>query len=141
MNQAERLAADYTTQGASAGPHPVLMWRRQHPEMKLPRAVDLIRLPHGFPVQIAGMAICRQRPGTANGHCFISLEDETGIANLFVPKKTFHAYKLVITAESFLLAEGRVQIGEGNQATVYVTSIRPLPGSDPAVAVRSHDFH
>jgi error-prone DNA polymerase len=104
-------------------------------------AIDLIRLAHGFPVQIAGMAICRQRPGTANGHCFISLEDEAGIANLFVPKTTFHAYKLVITAESFLLAEGRVQIGEGNQATVFVTSIRPMPGSDAALTSGSHDFH
>jgi error-prone DNA polymerase len=91
-------------------------------------------------VKIAGMVICRQRPGTAKGHCFISLEDETGIANLFVPKATFHAYRLVITAESFLLAEGRVQIGEGNQATVYVISARPMPGSDAALSARSHDF-
>jgi error-prone DNA polymerase len=141
MALAERLAADYTTQGASAGPHPVRLWRDRHPEFKLPRAIDLVRLPHGFPVTIAGMAICRQRPGTAKGHCFISLEDETGIANLFIPVKTFHAYKLVITAESFLLAEGRVQIGQGNQATVYVTSIRPLPESNVALATRSHDFH
>jgi error-prone DNA polymerase len=141
MAMAERLAADYITQGASAGPHPVRLWREQHPELKLPRAIDLIRLPHGFPVKIAGMAICRQRPGTANGHCFISLEDETGIANLFVPKTTFHAYRLVITSESFLLAEGRVQIGEGNQATIYVTSIRPMPGSDATLSGGSHDFH
>ncbi|MCW1925681.1 error-prone DNA polymerase [Luteolibacter arcticus] len=141
MAMAERLAADYTTQSASAGPHPVRLWREQHPELKLPRSVDLIRLPHGFPVSIAGMVICRQRPGTAKGHCFISLEDETGIANLFVPKTTFHTYRLVITAESFLLAEGRVQIGEGDQATVYVTSIRPMPGSDAALTGGSHDFH
>ena len=140
MGLPERLAADYTTQGASAGPHPVRLWRQQHPELKLPRAVDLVKLPHGFPVKIAGMVICRQRPGTAKGHCFISLEDETGIANLFVPKATFHAYRLVITAESFLLAEGRVQIGEGNQATVYVISARPMPGSDAALSARSHDF-
>jgi error-prone DNA polymerase len=48
------------------------------------------------------MAICRQRPGTANGHCFISLEDETGIANLFVPRDTFQHFRQVIVTEPFL---------------------------------------
>ncbi len=137
----ERLAADYATQGASAGPHPMRIWRERHPEPRLPRAIDLVNLPHGFPIQIAGMVICRQRPGTAKGHCFISLEDETGIANLFVPKKTFNAHRLVITAESFLLASGRIQIGEGDQATVYVTSIEPLPHRETSHATGSHDFH
>lgn len=141
MIMAERLAADFATQGASAGPHPMRLWRERHPEPRLPRAVDLVKFPHGFPVRIAGMVICRQRPGTAKGHCFISLEDETGIANLFVPQKTFHAYRLVITAESFLLAEGRIQLGEGDQATVYVTGIYPLEGRNADHATASHDFH
>ncbi|RYD68635.1 MAG: DNA polymerase III subunit alpha [Verrucomicrobiaceae bacterium] len=141
MNIAERLAADYTTQGASSGPHPMTLWRKLNPEPRLPRAAELRILPHGFPVTIAGMVICRQRPGTAKGHCFISLEDETGISNLFVPSTTFNTHRRIITAEPFLLAEGRVQISEGDQPTIYVTSVRPLPKSDPATAGGSHGFY
>jgi error-prone DNA polymerase len=86
------------------------------------------------------MVICRQRPSTAKGHCFISLEDETGIANLFVPRDTFDHYKLLITTESFLLAEGTLQISEGDQPTVYTTALHPLPGISPDHAAGSHDF-
>ena len=87
------------------------------------------------------MVICRQRPSTAKGHCFISLEDETGIANLFVPRDTFHQHKLTITTEPFLLCHGRLQISEGDQPTVYITAIEPLPGSDQTTPAPSHDFH
>jgi error-prone DNA polymerase len=91
-------------------------------------------------VAVVGIAICRQRPGTAKGHCFISLEDETGIANLFVPKKTFHRLRRVITGEAFLLARGRLQRSEGDQSTEYVTEIEPLLGVDGVAAVRSRGF-
>ena len=141
MDPRERLAADLSVQGASTGPHPMKLWRERHPEMRLPRAKDLHFLPHGLPVQVAGMVICRQRPGTAKGHCFISLEDETGIANLFVNVKTFRVHRLVIVSEPFLLAEGRIQISEGGQATVFVSGIRALAGADPGHASGSHDFH
>ena len=104
-------------------------------------ARDLQHLPSGLRVAIAGMAICRQRPGTAKGHCFISLEDETGIANLFVPRATFQRLRLVITREPFLLAHGRLQRSEGDQPTVYVTHVEPLPGSAACHAAESHDFH
>jgi len=141
MDMAERLSSDFITQGASAGPHAMRLWRERAGRKDILRARDLHILPHGLPVSVAGIAICRQRPGTAKGHCFISLEDETGIANLFVPATTFHRLRLVITSESFLLAKGRIQISEGNQATVYVTGIEPLPGAVEDGAGRSHDFH
>ncbi|GAA5119391.1 hypothetical protein JIN84_21755 [Luteolibacter yonseiensis] len=128
MEMAERLSADFATQGASIGPHPMRLWRERMGTRQYQRAKDLTNLPSGFPIRVAGMVICRQRPGTAKGHCFISLEDETGIANLFVKKETFHAFRLVITSESFLCAEGRLQRSEGDQPTVYVTGITPLEG-------------
>ena len=87
------------------------------------------------------MAICRQRPGTAKGHCFISLEDETGISNLFVPEKTFHAFRQIIVTEPFLLASGRLQRSAGDKPTVYVTGIAPLSGIRAEHAATSHDFH
>jgi error-prone DNA polymerase len=141
MSPAERLSADFQTQGASTGSHPMLLWREHSGARHILRAGDLHNLPHGIPITIAGMVICRQRPGTAKGHCFISLEDETGIANLFVPKKTFHRLRRVISAEPFLLADGILQRSEGDQPTVYVLHIEPLTGIEPGQAARSHDFH
>ena len=141
MSATERLTADFRTQGASTGPHPMRLWREHSGTRQILRAGDLQNLPHGIPVAIAGMAICRQRPGTAKGHCFISLEDETGIANLFVPKTTFHRLRRVITSEPFLLVNGILQRSEGDQATVYVLHVEPLPGIEPEHATRSHDFH
>ena len=141
MSSAERLSADFVTQGASTGPHSMALWREHSGAGHILRSTDLHHLPHGIPVTIAGMAICRQRPGTAKGHCFISLEDETGIANLFVPKKTFQRLRRVISAEPFLLADGILQRSEGDQPTVYVLHIEPLIGVEPEHAARSHDFH
>ena len=86
------------------------------------------------------MVICRQRPGTAKGHCFISLEDEYGIANLFIPRKTFHQYRLTIVSQNFLLIQGRLQISEGDNPTVYVTHLEPLPQAT-TLTTTSHDFH
>lgn len=141
MRMEERLSADFATQGASVGPHPMRLWREKSGRKEILRAKDLHNLPGGFPVTVAGMAICRQRPGTAKGHCFISLEDETGIANLFVNQKTFHTFRLVITSEPFLCAEGWLQRSEGDQPTVYVTGITPLADIDREQAAKSHDFH
>ncbi|MCP5543059.1 MAG: error-prone DNA polymerase [Akkermansiaceae bacterium] len=144
MTLPERLAADFASQGATTGPHPMRLWRRntEPPPSGMPlTARQLHPLPHGLPVTVAGMAICRQRPGTAKGHCFISLEDETGIANLFVPRDTFQRLRLLITSEPFLLAHGRLQRSEGDQPTVYVTELEPLPGSSATHAAASHDFH
>ncbi|WP_193211924.1 DNA polymerase III subunit alpha [Luteolibacter marinus] len=140
MSMEERVAADMETQGASTGPHPMSLWRRKS-ALELVTARGLKELPSGLPVRVGGLVICRQRPGTAKGHCFISLEDETGITNLFVPKKTFQRLRLVIVSEPFLLAEGRVQVSEGEQRTVFVTAVHPLPGIDTSHAARSHDFH
>ena len=141
MTMAERMAADFLTQGASTGPHPMKLWRERRGEKRILRARDLHALPHGIPVAVGGMVICRQRPGTAKGHCFISLEDETGIANLFVKRETFQRLRLVITSEPFLLARGIVQRSEGDQPTIYVHEIEPLPDAEAEHGARSHDFH
>jgi error-prone DNA polymerase len=141
MSLPERLASDLAIQGASTGPHPMKLWRRNHPEIELVNAQDLQSLPHGMPARVGGLVICRQRPGTAKGHCFISLEDETGISNLFVKKENFQRQRLTIVSESFLMATGRVQIAEGGMRTIYVDEVFPLPGAEPVHAAESHDFH
>ena len=139
MDSLERLNTDFALQGATTGPHPMRLWRKEQTET-FATSASLHKLPHGMPLTIAGLVICRQRPGTAKGHCFISLEDEYGIANLFIPRKTFHEYRLTITSESFLLVRGRLQITEGKQPTVYVVSLAPLDVA-PDLATSSHDFH
>jgi len=160
MTALERLSSDYATQGHTTGPHPMSLLRKawavenQRPSAKaspgippssfrngtLLRASDFPTIPHGQQITCAGLVICRQRPGTAKGHCFISLEDETGIANLFIPRDTFHHYQPVITTERFLLCHGRMQTGEGNLHTLYTTAVEPL--SFPSdLHTHSHDFH
>ncbi len=141
MTLTERMTADLQTQGATTGPHPMKLWRERSGKAGILRTRDLHALPHGIPVTVAGMVICRQRPGTAKGHCFISLEDETGIGNLFVNRETFQRLRLVITSEPFLLAHGIIQISEGNQPTVFVHEIESLPDAEAEHGVRSHDFH
>jgi error-prone DNA polymerase len=137
MSPMERLSADYDVQSLSTGPHPMRFLRDTLKDVK--RAVDLRECKHGQRVKIAGMVICRQRPGTAKGHVFISLEDETGIANAFVHSDTFEANRLVITQEPFLSIHGRLQKVEG-VISVYAMRIEALH-FEHVLGAESHDFH
>ena len=140
MSEAERLATDFSIQSSSSGAHPMKLWREKNEKKQPVHSASILNLPHGLPITISGMVICRQRPGTAKGHCFISLEDEFGIANLFVPRKTFHEYRMVIVSETFLKVQSRLQITEDHKPTVYVTHLESLIGAE-AVVSQSHDFH
>jgi error-prone DNA polymerase len=103
------------------------------------RASDLPQARTGTLVRIAGQVICRQRPGTAKGFVFISLEDETGTANAIVTPQLFEARRLVITEEPFLVIEGVVQ-NLDRVIHVKARTIEPLLASE-LPAARSHDFH
>ena len=102
-------------------------------------AADLIRAENRQQVRIAGAVICRQRPGTAKGFVFVSLEDETAIANAIVTPVLFERSRLTISQEAFLLIEGRVQVAE---ATIHIkaTGIEGLRQQGRRHA-KSHDFH
>lgn len=136
MTVAERTNADYGGMELTIGAHPMALIRPQLPDVW--RATDLPQAEHGDVVRIAGNVICRQRPGTARGFVFISVEDETGVANAIVSPTMFEKLRLVVTQESFLLIEGRVQKSGG---TIHIQARHierlaqaPLAGSD------SHDF-
>jgi error-prone DNA polymerase len=101
------------------------------------RAVDLPRLPSGLRVQVAGAVICRQRPGTAKGFLFLSLEDETGIANGIVTPDMFDANRAVLVGEPFIIVDGVLQHQDG-VVSVKVQRVEPCPRG---AAVPSHDFH
>ena len=82
MNAFERLDADFAGTGVTTGHHPMALIRKQLPEVTL--ASDLPHSRNGQNVRIAGLVICRQRPGTAKGFVFVSLEDETGVSNAII---------------------------------------------------------
>ncbi|MES2595589.1 MAG: error-prone DNA polymerase [Verrucomicrobiota bacterium] len=138
MSDYERLASDYEVTGLTVGKHPMSLIRDQL--CGIVKATDLPLHRSRSRVAIAGMVICRQRPGTANGHCFISLEDETGVSNAFVPSTLFESHRLVITQERFLKIHGELQHQEG-VVTVLAHGITSLRYEQLKQArVESHDF-
>jgi error-prone DNA polymerase len=137
MTLSERVKADYETMNLTTGPHPMKQLRESLPNIW--RAIDLSHARHGSIIQIAGNVICRQRPGTAKGFVFISLEDETGVSNAIVEPDLFEQFRLVITEEAFLLIEGEVQNSD-NVVLIKAREIRPLL-HEQLVGSKSHDFH
>jgi error-prone DNA polymerase len=101
------------------------------------RAVDLARIPNGRLVRIAGSVIVRQRPGTAKGFVFLSMEDETGIMNAIITPAIFDRYKFEVLGEAFLLIDGVLQNLDG-VVSVKAARIQPLHAG---AAAESHDFH
>jgi error-prone DNA polymerase len=137
MTVQERVTADYRAMNLTTGPHPMKLLREQLPNIW--RAIDLPKAKHGSTVQIAGNVICRQRPGTAKGFVFVSLEDETGVSNAIVDPDLFERFRLTITEEDFLLIEGEVQNSE-NVVLIKTREIKPL-SHDHLIGSESHDFH
>jgi len=137
MTSEERIVADFYGTGLTAGPHPMTYCREQMNQLGVKRAIDLEHLPNGQFVRIAGCVIARQRPGTAKGFVFLSLEDETGIANAILTPDTFQQNRLTITDGKFLLLEGRLQ-NYDNVISVKVSAARKLTVTDAATI--SHDF-
>lgn len=136
MTHLERLQADYATLGLTTGRHPMALMRPQMTDTV--RAGDLKQVRHGAQVKVAGSVITRQRPGTAKGVCFITLEDESGHANAIVWPKLFEEYRLVINLESALVITGHVQ-NESGVVHVIATAIAAMPGLGmPEQA--SHDY-
>jgi error-prone DNA polymerase len=137
MSMPERVKADYTTMNLTTGPHPMKLLRAQLTEIW--RACDLRSARQGSTIQIAGNVICRQRPGTAKGFVFVSLEDETGVSNAIVTPDLFERMRLLITEEPFLVIEGIVQ-NTDNVVLIKAERIRPLV-HEQLIGSESHDFH
>ena len=137
MTYLERLQADYQGTGVTVGSHPMRAIRDQLPNVWT--AADLAHTPHGARVKVAGQSICRQRPGTAKGFVFISLEDETGIANIVVTPPFFEQHRLVITQEPFLVVAGPLQSVKG-VIHVKAEKIEGLKGGE-LPSSGSYDFH
>ena len=137
MNAGERLQADYAGTGLTIGPHPMALRRVDLALRGVLRASDLPQTRDGRRVRVAGMVITRQRPGTAKGFVFLTLEDETGISNIIVRHDLFDRERMTVIRQPFLLVEGVLQHQEG------VLSVRAerVQGIEGAAAVDAHDFY
>ena len=141
MTESERIVADYAGTGLTIGRHPMALRRDELATRGVSRAIDLRTARHGRRVRVAGMVITRQRPGTAKGFVFLTLEDETGVANIIVRPDLFLRDRLVITDEPFLLVDGVLQNQDG------VTSVRAeritglQAGGVQDVEFDAHDFY
>ena len=147
MTPEERLVADFHGTGLTVGPHPMAYRRADLKRARMLSAVDLTHAKNGSRVRTAGCVIARQRPGTAKGFVFLSLEDETGISNAILTPDIMDQNRVIITSEKFLLLEGVLQNQDG-VVSVRVERMAPLrelyspDRTDITDAeVKSHDFH
>ena len=138
MTAAERLVADYSGTGLTVGRHPMQFRRDALRAKGIYSAADLQQKPDGIWVRSAGCVIARQRPGTAKGFLFLSMEDESGITNVIVSPDLFERDRIVVTRARFLLVEGPLQNQNG---VIHIRAQRLQPLSDHAIDIRSHDFH
>ena len=138
MTDEERIAADFSGTGLTTGQHPMAYRREVLLAQHYLSAADLAQSGSNRYVRIAGCVIARQRPGTAKGFVFLSLEDETGIANVIITPDTFEQNRIVITRSRFLLIEGQLQ---NNDGVIHVKARKITPFDIDGVEVRSRNFH
>jgi type III restriction enzyme len=138
MSIEERLVADYAGTGLTTGKHPMHHRRHDLCSQGIRSAEELRRCRDGEFVRAAGCVIARQRPGTAKGFIFISMEDETGIANVIITPDLYERNRRVVTRSKFLLAEGILQNQDG---VIHVKANRLASLADGNMDHRSHDFH
>jgi error-prone DNA polymerase len=135
---AEEVSADFATTGLSARGHPMSVLRPALGAGRIRTTRELLRLPDRAPVEVAGLVIVRQRPETAKGIVFLSLEDETGIANLVVTAEVYARCRTVVRGAPYLLARGRLE-RSGAVVNVRVESVAPLALAPP-VGSRAREF-
>jgi len=138
METEERLVADYYGTGLTVGPHPMAYQRKALRSMGILSAAELREMPHGKPAVVAGCVITRQRPGTAKGLIFVTLEDETGNSNIIVMPDVYSSDPAVVLHERFLKVQGMVQNQDG---IVHLKAQKILPLYVTQAETQSHDFH
>jgi error-prone DNA polymerase len=138
MSTEERLVADYAGTGLTVGKHPMYYIRPELHRKGILSAEQLRSCRDGEYVRIAGCIIARQRPGTAKGFIFLSIEDETGIANAIITPDLYELQRLVVTRARFILVEGMLQNQDG---VIHVKAKLLTMLSDRSLATTSHDFH
>src|SRR6185503_4681327 len=119
MSLPEHVVQDYASLSLSVKAHPVSFLREKLQQLHIVSTTDLCSLKNGDTVKIAGLVLVRQRPGTAKGVCFITIEDETGTANLVVFENIIEQYRREILQSKLMMVEGKLQV-EGEVIHVIV---------------------
>ncbi|MGH8030526.1 MAG: OB-fold nucleic acid binding domain-containing protein, partial [Arenimonas sp.] len=135
----EDAKADYARTGLTLGPHPLALIRRQLSARRCRRSREFATLVHGTPVRLAGLVTLRQRPETAAGVTFVTLEDEDGLVNVVVWRDTAERQRRVLLESRLLLVEGKLESADGVQHLIAarLEDYTPLLG---LLDVRSRDF-
>ena len=137
MTTVERLVADFDSTGVTLGPHPMAYHRTEMNAAGVLSAASLRGMPDGMYARIPGAVIARQRPSTAEGFIFLSLEDETGISNAIINPHLYERSRIKVTRGKFLRVDGTLQNQDG-VINVRASAVQILDLSD--VDMRSHDF-
>ena len=137
MNQVERLIADYAGSSLTTGPHPMALKRKDLNKKGVVPACFLKTIPSGKTIRIGGSVIVRQRPSTANGFLFVSLEDETGISNAVIRPFLFEKFRVQLINSPFLIIEGKLQ---NQDDVVSVRAERVWTLDAFKIDIPSHDF-
>jgi error-prone DNA polymerase len=138
MDVEERLVADYHGTGLTTGHHPMAYRREVLSARGVKSAMELRKIPHGKEATTAGCVITRQRPGTAKGIIFMTLEDETGTSRVIISPEFYDENRMTVLNERFVLVSGVVQ-NQDNIVNLKARSIKPLAIS--AASTSSHNFH
>ena len=138
--EGEGLVADYASLGLSLGRHPMALLRERFALTAVRTAGELRELPHGLQVHTVGLVITRQRPGSASGVIFVTLEDETGYANLIVWPKLAERQRKVLLGARLLGVVGTLQ-KEGDVLHVIATRFEDHSALLGSLLARSRDFH
>jgi len=139
MSAAQEVLADYRATGLSLRAHPMSFLRKGLEAMRVVPAERLAAWPNGKPVRVAGIVLVRQRPGTAKGITFVTLEDETGVANLIIRPAVWKKFRAAALGATVLLAHGRLQ-REGLVIHVLVSRLKDLSGRMEELTSQSRDF-
>jgi error-prone DNA polymerase len=138
MTTDERITADFAGTGLTTGPHPMAYSRARLQYEGYLSALELNQIEDNRSVRIAGCVIARQRPGTAKGFVFLSLEDETGIANVIITPDRFERDRFIVTHSRFLSISGLLQKQDG---VIHVKAQQIEPIEITSAEIRSHNFH
>lgn len=137
MTEVERMMSDYANTGMTIGHHPMALVRKELANQGVKSAENLQKLQHGCRVKTVGSVIVRQRPMTAKGFLFLSLEDETGVSNIVVRPEIFAEHRLTLMSQPFLLVEGILQ-NQDNVVAIRAHKVQAFKGLPSKVP--SHDF-
>ncbi|MBM4228148.1 MAG: error-prone DNA polymerase [Gammaproteobacteria bacterium] len=139
-SEAENLLADYASLGFTLGRHPLRILRARLQAGRCLSSQALRALAHGTPVRHAGLVTSRQRPSTANGTTFLTLEDEHGMVNVIVWRRLYEQQRRVLLESRLLCVEGRVESADGVQHLV-ASRLQDLSALLGELDVRARDFH